>query len=62
MFALSIIELTIRQVVADLPHDLGAFIAYFVLAAFAAFIVYGSRNPDAGGDEGPQDAMNSSGE
>lgn len=46
MFAFSILELTIREIVSELPHDLGALIAYFVLAVFAAFIVYGSRNPE----------------
>jgi hypothetical protein len=38
-----LLDLTFREIVSDIPHDSGAFIAYALLALFAAAIIYGSR-------------------
>jgi hypothetical protein len=45
MIAFVILELTLREVIGEIPHDLGALIAYSLLVAFIAFIAYGSRSP-----------------
>ncbi len=36
-------ELTLAEVVADLPHDLAALIAYVILGLFVYFVWYGSK-------------------
>lgn len=38
-----LIELTLEKVIANIPHDAGAFLAYGILALFVAFIWVGSR-------------------
>jgi hypothetical protein len=35
--------LTLREVIADIPHDGPAFVVYFLLVVFVAFIWHGSR-------------------
>jgi len=44
MFALVLLDLTLREVISNLPHDAGAMIAYFLLFMFVALTVIGSRN------------------
>jgi hypothetical protein len=48
MFLLALIDLTVREVISDLPHDAGAVIAYILLILFVGFVIIGSRRP--GGD------------
>jgi hypothetical protein len=43
MFALALLDLTLREVITDLPHDAGALVAYLMLALFIGFTVMGSR-------------------
>lgn len=43
MFALALLDLTLRSILADIPHDAGAFIAYTLIALFVGFTVVGSR-------------------
>ena len=43
MFAMILLELTLRDVVSDIPHDAGAMVAYALLAIFIGFIWAGSR-------------------
>lgn len=44
MLALILLELTLREIVSDIPHDAGAVVAYALLAIFLGFIWAGSRN------------------
>jgi hypothetical protein len=61
MVAFVLLELTFRELIADIPHDFGALIAYSLLAAFVAFIAVGSRSPkplrrdDSAGSGSPED-------
>jgi hypothetical protein len=36
-------SLTIGDIISDIPHDAGAFVAYVIIAMFIAFIWIGSR-------------------
>jgi hypothetical protein len=49
MFALTLLELTLREIVADVPHDFAALVTYAVLALFVAGIWYGSRGTSGAG-------------
>jgi hypothetical protein len=40
--------LTLREVLADIPHDLPAMVVYVLIALFVGFIWWGSRGGDAG--------------
>ncbi len=42
-FSLALFKLTLQGVVADVPHDLAAWITYALLVLFLAFIWSGSR-------------------
>lgn len=48
MFALVLLDLTLREVISDLPHDAGALITYALLTAFVALTVIGSRRRPGG--------------
>jgi hypothetical protein len=43
MLSLMLLELTLQEVVADIPHDAGAMIVYLLLGAFVGLVWYGSR-------------------
>jgi hypothetical protein len=40
--------LTLREVLADIPHDVPAMVVYVLIALFVGFIWWGSRGGDAG--------------
>lgn len=40
--------LTLREVIADIPHDVPAMVVYVLIAVFVGFIWWGSRGGDAG--------------
>jgi hypothetical protein len=40
--------LTLREVIADIPHDVPAMVVYVLIALFVGFIWWGSRGGDAG--------------
>ena len=44
MLSLILLRLTLAGVVADLPHDLAAWITYALLALFVVFVWSGSRD------------------
>jgi hypothetical protein len=44
MVPYAFISLTLKEIIAGIPHDVGALIAYSVLVAFVSFIWYGSRS------------------
>jgi len=50
---LVLLDLTFREIIADVPHDGAAVVAYVFLALFIGVIVYGSRGrrstPGGGG-------------
>jgi len=43
MFAMALLELTLRGVLSDIPRDPGSIVAYVLLLFIIAVIVYGSR-------------------
>lgn len=51
MISLILLELTFREVLADIPHDAGAVIVYLLLAVFVAMTWAGSRRRKPGRDE-----------
>jgi hypothetical protein len=50
-FALNLLDLTLWEVVSDIPHDFAALVTYVILVLFIAGIWYGSRGR-AGSDGG----------
>ncbi len=50
MLALILLDLTLREVITDIPHDAGAVVAYIMIALFVGFTVAGSRRRSSGGD------------
>lgn len=44
MLSLILLELTLQEVLADIPHDAGAVIVFLLLGAFVGFVWYGSRS------------------
>lgn len=44
MFMLIFLQVTFRDLLSDIPHDAGAFVAYGMLALIVALIWAGSRN------------------
>jgi hypothetical protein len=55
MVPLVLISITFKGVIAEIPHDAGALIAYLLLLAFVAFIWIGSRaKPAAETRTGPE--------
>jgi hypothetical protein len=48
MFAAILLELTLAEVIGDLPHDAGAILVYVLLALFIGSIWHGSRRKSAG--------------
>jgi hypothetical protein len=47
MLLFILFKLTLRGVIADIPHDAGAIVIYLLLALFIGFIWAGSRGrPD----------------
>jgi hypothetical protein len=53
MLALILLDLTLREIVADLPHDAGSIVIYVLFALFAGFIWAGSRGGSSGGPGAP---------
>jgi hypothetical protein len=53
-FALLLLDLTFREIVADIPHTFPAFVIYAIIALFVAGIWYGSRGK-TGVNDGPTD-------
>lgn len=51
MLSLIFLDLTLQEILSDIPHDAGAVIVYIMLALFAGFVVYGSRGK--GSDPAP---------
>lgn len=55
-----ILNLTLEEIITDIPHDGAAFVVYLMLALFIGFIWYGSR-PGAsrrgGSTEGTSDVQ-----
>lgn len=53
MFSLLLLQLSLQDILADIPRDAGAVLVYVLLAAFLAAIWLGSRkrpeDPPAGG-------------
>ncbi len=49
MFSLILLELTLEEVLTDIPHDFAALIVYLLLGLFVGFIWYGSRFPSKPG-------------
>ena len=51
MFTLSLLQgddgLTLREVIADIPHDAGAVAVYLLLALYIGFVWYGNRKRGA---------------
>ncbi len=45
MLSLVLWDLTLYEVLADIPHDFAALVVYAILALFVGFIWYGSRSP-----------------
>jgi hypothetical protein len=43
MLALTLLELTLHEILADIPHDAGALVAYSFIALFLGFTLAGSR-------------------
>lgn len=37
-------ELTLQEVISDIPHDAGALVAYALLGLFVGFVWMGNRN------------------
>jgi len=50
MFAIALLELTLREVLAGVPVDAGAIVAYVILGLFVGFIWHGSRKKPASGN------------
>ncbi|HET7321703.1 MAG TPA: hypothetical protein VFI96_04340 [Longimicrobiaceae bacterium] len=44
MLSLILFKLTFRGVIADIPHDVAAFITYALLILFLAFIWSGTKD------------------
>jgi hypothetical protein len=53
MFLAAFIDLTLSEIISDIPHDMGAVIAYILLILFVGFIVLGSRPRRVGGKSSP---------
>lgn len=45
--ALALLELTLREIVNDVPRDSGAAVALLVIALFVGFVWHGSRRHSA---------------
>ena len=44
--------LTLREVIADIPHDVPAMVVYVIIALFVGFIWWGSRGKNVGSATG----------
>lgn len=44
MLSLILMDLTLREVLADLPHDAGAVVVYLMIALFVGLVWLGGRN------------------
>lgn len=51
MISLILLELSLREVAADIPRDAGAVVVYLLLAAFVVMTWAGSRKRTAERDE-----------
>jgi hypothetical protein len=49
MFAIVLLELTFREVLAGVPVDAGAVVVYAILGLFVGFIWHGSRKKSGSG-------------
>lgn len=47
MLSLILLELTLHEVLADVPHDAGAIVVYLMMALFVGFIWLGRSRPRA---------------
>jgi hypothetical protein len=54
MIALALLELTVGEVIGDIPHDAGAMITLLIVALFVAFIWHGSRSRSRSGPDTSQ--------
>ncbi|CAN5824906.1 hypothetical protein BH23GEM3_BH23GEM3_18920 [soil metagenome] len=52
MFSFILLQLTLREILADIPHGAPALIVYLMLVLFIGFIWYGSRSKPAGPPSG----------
>jgi len=44
MLATVLLELTLREVIGDLPHDPGSIVVFSLIALFIGFVWHGSRS------------------
>lgn len=49
MLSLILLDLSLAEVLADIPHDTGAIVVYLLLALFVGMTWAGSRNRTPGG-------------
>ncbi len=57
MLMFILLDLTLRDVISDIPHDGPAFVAYGVIGLILVFIWLGSRNnerPDTENERAPR--------
>lgn len=52
MLTLALLDLTLREVLADIPRDADAIVAYVVLLLFLGFTLAGSRRSGTGSGGG----------
>lgn len=52
MFSFILLKLTLREILADIPHGASALIVYLMLVLFIGFIWYGSRSKPVGPPSG----------
>lgn len=57
MMLLAFSGLTVREVLADIPHDTAAVIVYVLVALFVGLTWYGSRNKGTPGGRRPSDRV-----
>lgn len=57
MLSFILLELTFREVISNIPHDVGALLIYLFIALFVAFVWHGSRSkPQPGGQDDDSEA------
>lgn len=52
MFSFILLQLTLQEILGDIPHDASALTVYLMLVLFIAFIWYGSRSKSSGPQSG----------
>ncbi len=53
MLSLVLLELTLEEIITDIPHDFAALVVYLMLALFVGFIWYGSRPKPPAAEQDP---------